>query len=411
MRYMGKKNDISDRKKTLSSGGGFKIVDGGLRPPLHTRVWRGDFVMAEVSDTRLMGVIGLHVVRAAGGDTIHQFFYLDAEEYGVDEYTSAVNCSEEEVSMIKTSRFGALGGSWNEIGESEAAFLIKDFILFSQQMKLDLPEPKEEYLWYAGLYVSLSRAGYEGLWSKMCVPIRDDNELINYFLMRCTGMDYTGAARLASSEADLRFAGLEVPATLFRNSIKKTETPGRYICTMLIDDGRFLILNAGISVVKGKVAKAEKLSELLITPWEASLILRRDEYVVYNRYDGDRELFDRIMSLTFDTMTSQDYDIGTLYMIFNKNNDHVRDEVYRLDRDTMAAVLLVDNGELVVAGDDPGKTSFVENLLVLALGSFGQQIRTLGSYRFGEQVVGAFLDSEFFEFKDFLEFIQSFEEK
>lgn len=398
-----------DRKRDRKNG--FTLVEGGLRRPSETRIYDGDFVMAEVTDTRLMGVIGIHVARRKGSDRIDQFFYMDAEEYGLDEYNSLINCTPDDIETVKRRNFGSLGGSWNELSEKEAAFLIKDFILFSDIMGIDLPEPAEEYIGYLDIDVSLSDAGFQGLWSKMCTPIRDDIELINYFLMRCAGLDMVGASRLCESEVDRGFLGLVEPATLFRNSVRQSDTEGRYICEALIDDGEFHTVIAGIDVYGGMVIAAEKLSQIDITPWEASMILRRDEYLICNRFDGNRELFDRMMALTFDTLTVQDYGIGTLYMIFNRNNDHVRDSVYRLDRDTMAAVLLLNNGELVVAGDDPERTGFAENMTVLAMSAAGLKVTFSGSYKFGEQVLGAFLDSDFEVFSDFLEYIQRFEEK
>ena len=411
MHGMRKKSDFPDRKKAISRADGLTVVEGGLRPPSDPRVCYGDLVMAEVTDTRLMGVIGIHVCRRKGDDTAHQFFYLDAEEYGIDEYTSVFNCSPEKVEAIKRDSFGALGGSWNEISEEQAVFLIKDFILFTDLVGLDLPEPASEYVELADRDVSLSRAQYDDLWEKMCVPITTDIELINYFIMRCAGMDVTGAARLCSSETDKGFLDLYEPATLFRNRILPGTSEGRYICEMLLDDGEFHTVIAGIEVRSGLVVSAEKLSSIDITPWEASLILRRDEYLICNRYDGSRKLFGEMMTASFTTMTVQEYEVGTLYMIFNKNNDHVRDSLYRLDRDTMAAILLLNNGELVVAGDDPGNTGMIENMIVLTMAAAGQPVTALASYRFGEQVVGAFLDSDFNTFNDFLEYIQSFERK
>ena len=411
MLFMRKKNDIPDRKKAKLRPEGLTVVEGGLRPPDDPRVCYGDFVMAEVTDTRLMGVIGLHVCREKGDDVIHQFFYLDAEEYGIDEYTSVCNCGPSKVQEIKKASFGALGGSWNEISEAQAEFLIKDFILFTDMVGLPLPDPAKEYVEIADRDVSLSRAQYDDLWEKMCVPITSDIELINYFIMRCAGMDVVGAARLCSSETDKGFLDLYEPATLFRNRIIPGKTEGRYLCEMLLDDGEFHTAVARIDVRSGLVVNAEKLSAIDITPWEASIILRREEYLIYNRFDGNKGLFAEIMSTAFDTMTTQDYGIGTLFMIFNKNNDHVREELYRLDRDTLAAVLLLNNGELVVAGDDPVNTGMVENMIVLAMSTAGQPISALASYRFGEQVMGVFLDSDYNTFGEFLEHVQSFEKK
>ena len=42
------------------------------------------FVLAEATDTRLMGVTGLHLHHRFDEDDVHQFFLLDAEEFGLE---------------------------------------------------------------------------------------------------------------------------------------------------------------------------------------------------------------------------------------------------------------------------------------------------------------------------------------
>ena len=53
----------------------FTVIEGNLIiDPLEAG---GSFVSAEVTNTRLMGVIGVHILRDRGGDSFHQFFSLN----------------------------------------------------------------------------------------------------------------------------------------------------------------------------------------------------------------------------------------------------------------------------------------------------------------------------------------------
>ena len=90
----------------------FTLIKGGNESGFEQR----RFVSAEITDTRLMGVVGLHIhweVKEAGDwNSFHQFFYFDAEEYGLDSYRSYRGEDEDEVENIIDSMFGGLGERW-----------------------------------------------------------------------------------------------------------------------------------------------------------------------------------------------------------------------------------------------------------------------------------------------------------
>ena len=67
----------------------FSVIKGGLDIP---KIENGrTFVSGSATDTRLMGVIGLEltwdVLRDSRIEKMHQIFYLDCEEYGIESYT------------------------------------------------------------------------------------------------------------------------------------------------------------------------------------------------------------------------------------------------------------------------------------------------------------------------------------
>ena len=123
----------------------FTLIKGGNESGFEQR----RFVSAEITDTRLMGVVGLHIhweVKEAGDwNGFHQFFYFDAEEYGLDSYRSYRGEDEDEVENIIDSMFGGLGGKMVALTEREALFLVHDCVRDAKMMGLRLPEPREEY--------------------------------------------------------------------------------------------------------------------------------------------------------------------------------------------------------------------------------------------------------------------------
>ena len=67
----------------------FSVIKGGLDIP---KIENGrTFVSGSATDTRLMGVIGLEltwdVLKDSRIEKMHQIFYLDCEEYGIESYT------------------------------------------------------------------------------------------------------------------------------------------------------------------------------------------------------------------------------------------------------------------------------------------------------------------------------------
>ena len=98
----------------------FQILRGGLAESAATS--RKEFVSAYITDTRLMGVVGLVVhwqlPENLSKDHFFQFFYMDAEEYGFDTYRSVLTSGTDDGALeavddllaVENSLIGCLGG-------------------------------------------------------------------------------------------------------------------------------------------------------------------------------------------------------------------------------------------------------------------------------------------------------------
>ena len=69
----------------------FKVIKGGIKFGTDNVTRR--FISGHVTNTRLMGVIGMDLQWEFSSDKfsglLNQIFYLDAEEYGLEAYTEA----------------------------------------------------------------------------------------------------------------------------------------------------------------------------------------------------------------------------------------------------------------------------------------------------------------------------------
>ncbi|MBQ1421320.1 MAG: hypothetical protein IIY97_00960, partial [Firmicutes bacterium] len=103
----------------------FKVLDGGLSESASTS--RKKFISACLTNTRLMGVVGISVwweLEDNVRDTrYYQCFYLDYEEPSYDTYEEVIGDESEDtlrqVESIEDRLMGGLGGELREISEKE----------------------------------------------------------------------------------------------------------------------------------------------------------------------------------------------------------------------------------------------------------------------------------------------------
>lgn len=90
----------------------FKVIRGGAVASIrnNTRTFKSAFV----TDTRLMGVVGLYISWELSNKNyksdFHQFFYFDAEEYGFETYKGLIGDDEVALNVIEQTLIGGLGG-------------------------------------------------------------------------------------------------------------------------------------------------------------------------------------------------------------------------------------------------------------------------------------------------------------
>lgn len=367
----------------------------------------GRLLLAEATDTRMMGVTGLHLWFEADDESFHQLLYLDFEEYGFDDYISFYGDDENELTVNKANLFGALGGRWVRITLPEAVTLTQEASAFNIRDRFPLPEGIEEYRYLLEAEALTDPAALRAMMEKVSGKINTDFAAINYYLMRLCAMDYGAAAFLTADGKYTDVIRATVPSSLMRCASVALEEPGTYRSEALVeDDSVFYNVVAAMKVENRKVTSAELVSRSRISPWEASLILKKEEFVLCGKFFGDAEVLRDVIFDALYTSTENRHEVGTLYMVFRSNNDHVARRVYRLDADTTGMILVLDSGELVIAAYTPTQAALLETQVLFAMEKKGLYTDRFASYRFADPIIGAFLDSGFETFSEFVSYIQ-----
>ena len=392
----------------------FTLIKGGNESGFEQR----RFVSAEITDTRLMGVVGLHIhweVKETGEwNCFHQFFYFDAEEYGLDSYRSYRSEDEDEVENIIDSMFGGLGGKMVALTEREALFLVQDFVRDAKMMGLRLPEPREEY---APLLEPEITDYQDLMWAvaeKMCVDLKSEYELVHYFLMRSYGKDKKGlsyVSDMAGIESG-RIEDVSEPngATLYKNTIEEfinEDGSISYLSESLVEVDRlnqYRLIMTEVKVAGGKVISAKRRSAFTVTTPEVAMMLSRSEFVTAFEVLCDPEEAHRVLEETLTTAMKSRHESGKLYMVFHQNNEHVNRKVFRLNDDIHGLYFMTDYGQLITGAYTLPAIWEAERKLQKS--SLGMVLMPIGKYEFKEPVLLDFVQSDYDDFEEFLEDIK-----
>lgn len=390
----------------------FRLIEGGVKDK---QQWRRYFISAYVTDTRLMGVLGMYIHwRAADrGQTadFHQFFYFDAEETGFETYLGLWSDDPQEVAEKERENCGGLGGKKVNLTLTEARHILRHYLEFNRTHDLPMPPGKEEYLDLLKDLTPLSDEEEHWLLMKQCAPVESEYALIHYFLMRSFGKDLEAVGLLTDDGRRQDVYPACGIATMCRNAIR--EDHGVYHCDSLIEHGgQYEIVVTRIRVLDMKIQKCETVSAMKISSQEAALILSRPEFITVYLVAGglDADDFEDVPSgkleaftLDFDTM-SDSYDTGRLFFTFYDNNTYVDRPTFLLSGDVKGVYYLTDFGQLLVMAYDLDTIRELERKM--DQDGCGLPLFLTDRYEFKEPILYEFIQSGYEDFNDFVEVIK-----
>lgn len=415
-----------------------RLLKGGLSETASDS--RKEFADAYITDTRLMGVtcLRIHWILPENALRTHfyQFFYFDAEESGLENYESFLCCSEGEAQdwlrETEARLMGGLGGKKNALTEREARFLVQTYVDFNLNHKLTLPPKSTEFDFLLMPRIDISDVEYYVLMCKQCPLINSPYQVINYFLMRCIGRDFSAAKLLIKNYVRTDLFSEFPAASLLRNVIGEDmdaqsgsntdyyatdedkdfgtfQTRKAYICESLIEfGGKYFLLMTRVTLDHLKVVKYERLSSFGISLWEASLVLSAPEYVsVYDIVIEGIDVNRRTIPHLNDAMIHE-HESGRMFMVFYPNNDHVKRKEYRLSDDVFGMCFVSEGGQLIIISNMRQNVSTLEREFKSSM--ISPVLAPTAKYEFNHAVFKNFIDSGFDDFEDFVQAISMHED-
>ncbi|MDU4934823.1 MAG: hypothetical protein E6X43_05795, partial [Peptostreptococcaceae bacterium] len=280
---------------------------------------------AKVTNSRLMGSMGLLICWSEGEDNIYQHFLLDAEGLGIADYVSLKNPSKDEAYMEEQRLMGGLGSDIITISEEEALFLVKHFGRKTIEWEKELPGVVDEYIEIINNYET--NLIIEDLYPIICKDVKEEIEFINYMTMRFIGWDRECLRYFSGSEEISNMHITSINGTLLKNTVT-CKGDGKFVSEALYEDeDGYYICKIAFNIIKE--ANKFKISSMLVTDKEAMYDfevfdeISKEEFVaIYNIVDIDKFIDKFYIDNPF-TLKSE-MDEGILFTRFNFNNNHVK---------------------------------------------------------------------------------------
>lgn len=391
----------------------FTVIEGGLSAAVNNR--KKHFISAYVTDTRLMGVLAIYArwqtERCSDDMDLHQFFYIDCEEMGLETYKSIVGNARDDIDLIEQALIGGLGAKKLPINEKQLKALLTHYKEFNRRNGLPLPEKYEEYCFLIEEETILDQPQKDHLMHIICGDITSDYQAINYFLMRAFGKDLDGAAYLAAENCPLDVYSHYHQATFCKNVIDKSQQYDdgaiAYLCESLIEmNGNYETVISEVIVKNLKIVSCKHCSGFAVSAAEAAMMLAKAEFVtVYEVLLSDEDIDNNIGELTINLNTvMSNHENGRMFMAFKQTNDHVNSRVFRLSNDVKGVYFLTDFGQLIVAAYSLKDIRYLENKL--KMNPLAPFLVATAKYEFKEPVLFEFIQSDFDDFDEFLDYIK-----
>jgi len=383
----------------------FKLIKGNKGKSL--RPGGMIFISSYATNTRLMGAMAMYIHWRIEEEDFFQIFHFDDEEYGFDNYKGIKGEKNEIFILEKGSLMGGLGGSYKRLNEKEAQYLVSKYMRYNEEKGIPLPDPSMEY---AYLYDEKLLHTFEEneklldrLYYKICEPITTAHQLINYFMMRTAACDYEGILYLTRKSPIFLYEGLH--ATLLKNEISPNyEKENTYLCETLIEQNdQYTIYVFEIQIGSKKdlyVKDAKQLSTMNVSNIEASFMLNREENIDIYNVVYKEELIKKLRQKKPHAMHNV-YDAGHMVTEFNKDNSHVRENIYKLNGDVNCIYYITERNQMIVMSYDIEKLKKAERLF--STNEFKNHVQLLDKIDFQQAILYEFVYSQYEDFYEFLE--------
>ena len=358
------------------------------------------FQFAKVTNSRLMGSMGLLINWEDNGEFIYQYFLLDAEGLGISDYVSLKNPTKDEAYREEERLMGGLGSERLRISEEEALFLVKYYGNKNYYYEKPLPGCVEEYIDIIEKYNT--EITPEEIYLKICKKITSEEEFINYMTMRFIAWDRESLKYFSKSEEISNMHITNINGTLLKNTVT-SRGEGKYISEALFEDSdgyytckiAFNIENDG---------EQFKLNSMVVTgkepiyDFEVFDEISKPEFVSIYEIENNEEFLRKFYIDNPFTLMS-DMEDATFFTRFNFNNDHVKKPVYVINNDIKAIYYQMDDSLFVGTYSDNDR-KYINKILQC---NYKEYLKLQEELYFEENVLYDFVESGSDDFYDFLD--------
>jgi hypothetical protein len=365
-----------------------------------------------------MGVFVVYVrwaVSAVGANEdwtdLHQFFYIETTEVGIEVYRGIHGDDGVAVLEAEQSMAGGLGAENIDLTEREARLLLQNYAGYNKRFREPLPEGRDEYGFILDEEIEAGKEERDGLFAKTCKTLENDNELVNYFLMRYFSGDGDAVRYLADCEIPENMPPAKKGDMLCMNKVRRhadADGTGSMVCESLIESGTdHRIIVSEIRAKDGKIKSIGVISDFAISGAETAMKLERPEFITVYEIFTDPESVMEYIDEHYLAAMQRDTEAGRLYLRFNENNGHVKKPLYRLNDDVAGMIFVSDEAQLVLAAYSLSRIHQLEH--EAQAWPFSRQLLPIAKYEFKEDVFYDFINSEGSDFVHFVEYICDFD--
>jgi hypothetical protein len=359
-----------------------------------------DFIFAKVTNSRLMGSMGLIIGWEDDKDILYQYFLIDAEGLGIADYVSLRNASYEELNREQERLMGGLGSDRIQLTEEEALSLINYYGQKTYYWEKELPGEIKEYIDFIDNYKA--EIDIFDLYPKICKKIDTDIEFINYMTMRFIAWDKESLKYFSNNEEISNMHITNINGALLKNTVIKKED-GMYICDVLYEDNDgYYTCKLAFHITYEN--EEYRINSLMFTDkdrvydFEVFDEISKPEYIAIYDLEHKDEFIDKFYKLNPFVLKS-DLDLGTLFTRFNFDNNHVKKEVYVINND-LSALYYQMNDKFFVATYNEKDRLYINKLIQC---NFKHYVSLKEELFFEQNVLYEFVESESEDFYDFLD--------
>ena len=359
-----------------------------------------EFNFAKVTNSRLMGTMGLIISWNDKSDRIVQYFLLDAEGLGLADYVSLKNPTKDEVYREEERLMGGLGSDRIRLSKEEALFLVKYFGNKNYYYEKELPGEVNEYIDIIDKYET--DLTIKDMYPKICKIIDNEIEFINYMTMRFIAWDRESLRYFSESEEISNMHITNINGTLLKNTVI-SKGKDRYISEALYEDNDgYYTSRIAFSIYrkdgKFKISSIMATDKEPIFDFEVFDEISKPEFVCIYNVNKVEEFLD-IFHKDNPFVLRSDMEDAVFFTRFNFNNNHVKNEVYVINNDIKAIYYQIGD-EFFVGTYSDNDRKYINKMLQC---NYKEYLDIKEELYFEENVLYDFVESGSDDFDDFLD--------